>query len=117
MEQRQYMVFNTSEINMVNFAEVLQTSANTLVKTVDGTKTFVKWEKPAASVEYQLQYEVDEDGMPYQAEQTSITAEDSNYIPSSIAALTTKEGPFTQAEMKTLLSRPEWTNYDFNNRA
>lgn len=43
-ENRKFMIFNVSEINIINFSEVLQTSENTLRKSVDGTKTFVKWD-------------------------------------------------------------------------
>jgi len=38
------MIFNVSEINKINFDFVMETSADTLRKSVDGTKTFVKWE-------------------------------------------------------------------------
>lgn len=41
---RQYVIFNVSEINKVDFDSVMETSKNTLRKSVDGTKTFVKWE-------------------------------------------------------------------------
>lgn len=116
MENRQYMIFNMSEINLINFAEVLQSSENTLMKSVDGTKAFVKWEKPAANKEYQSQYEVDEDGMPYAVEINVIEEDYSSYVPSSIAALQTKEGPFTHSDMQSILSRPEWKEYNFNDR-
>ena len=35
-----------SEIPLVDFNSVMETSAETLRKSVDGTKTFVKWESP-----------------------------------------------------------------------
>jgi hypothetical protein len=38
------MIFNTSELNKINFNEVLETSEETVRKSIDGTKTFVKWE-------------------------------------------------------------------------
>ena len=38
------MVFNVSELPNINFDEVLETSAETVRKSVDETKTFVKWE-------------------------------------------------------------------------
>jgi hypothetical protein len=41
--EKNYTIFNVSEINNINFAEVLETSAETLRKSVDGNKTFVKW--------------------------------------------------------------------------
>jgi hypothetical protein len=37
------MIFNISEIGIINFEEVLETSPDTVRKSVDGTKTFVKW--------------------------------------------------------------------------
>ena len=43
---RQFLIFNVSEIPLVDFNSVMETSAETLRKSVDGTKTFVKWESP-----------------------------------------------------------------------
>ena len=43
-EHRSYMIFNVSELGSINFDLVLETSAETVRKSVDGTKTFVKWE-------------------------------------------------------------------------
>jgi hypothetical protein len=45
-EDRSFLIFNVSEINKVNFNEVLETSADTLRKSVDKTKTLIKWEDP-----------------------------------------------------------------------
>ena len=39
-----YMIFNVSELSSINFQDVLETSSETVRKSVDGTKTFVKWE-------------------------------------------------------------------------
>jgi hypothetical protein len=41
---REYMIFNVSEIDNVDFTQVLETSKETVRKSVDETKTFVKWE-------------------------------------------------------------------------
>lgn len=38
------MVFATNELNKIDFAQVLETSAETVRKSVDSTKTFVKWD-------------------------------------------------------------------------
>lgn len=38
------MIFGVSELPNVNFSEVLETSAETVRKSADGSKTFVKWE-------------------------------------------------------------------------
>jgi hypothetical protein len=43
-EQRQFMIFNVSELTNINFSEVLETSIDTVRKSVDETKTFVKWD-------------------------------------------------------------------------
>lgn len=77
-ENREFMIFNVSELPNIDFTQVLETSAETVRKSVDGTKTFVKW-----------------DGVE---------------IPSSVAALTTKEGPYTYDEILVILATPEWTD-------
>ena len=41
--ERNFMIFNVSEIDKINFDEVLESSAQWLRKSVDETKTFVKW--------------------------------------------------------------------------
>ena len=72
------MIFNVSELPNVDFTQVLETSINTVRKSVDETKTFVKWDGEA--------------------------------IPSSVDALTTKEGPYTYDQILTILATEEWTN-------
>ena len=41
---RQYVVFNATEVNKIDFSQVMETSADTLRYSIDGTKTFVKYE-------------------------------------------------------------------------
>ena len=43
-ENREFMIFNVSELDQINFTQVHETSAETVRKSVDGTKTFVKWD-------------------------------------------------------------------------
>jgi hypothetical protein len=38
-----FCIFSLTELNLINFNEVLETSINTVRKSLDGTKTFVKW--------------------------------------------------------------------------
>ena len=76
-ENREFMIFNVSELPNIDFTQVHETSADTVRKSVDGTKTFVKW-----------------DGA----------------TPSSVDALTTKEGPYTYDEILAILATPEWTD-------
>lgn len=42
-DNRQYVIFDVSELDKINFNEVLETSAETVRRSIDGTKTFVKW--------------------------------------------------------------------------
>ena len=77
-ETRQFMIFNVSELGTVDFSQVLETSQDTVRRSIDETKTFVKWEGET--------------------------------IPSSVNSLTTKEGPYTYTEIKTILSGTEWTS-------
>lgn len=41
---RNFMIFSTSETGSIDFTEVLETSAETLRLSVDGSKSFVKWD-------------------------------------------------------------------------
>ena len=43
-EHRNFMIFNASELDSVDFTQVLETSKDTVRKSIDETKTFVKWE-------------------------------------------------------------------------
>ena len=43
-DHRNFMIFNVSELGTIDFNEVLETSEGTVRKSVDETKTFVKWE-------------------------------------------------------------------------
>jgi hypothetical protein len=41
---RKYIIFSTSELDKINFDEVFETSAETVRKSLNQTKTFVKWD-------------------------------------------------------------------------
>ena len=43
-DQRNFAIFSLTEIDKINFTQVLETSADTLRKSVDDTKSFVKWD-------------------------------------------------------------------------
>jgi hypothetical protein len=43
-ETRHYVIIPTTEINNINFSEVLETAPGTCRYSVDGTLTFVKYE-------------------------------------------------------------------------
>jgi len=40
---RTYLIIPTSELSKVDFSQVCETSADTVRKSVDETKTFIKW--------------------------------------------------------------------------
>jgi hypothetical protein len=43
-ENRKYVVLSYSDIDQVDFTQVMETSAETVRRSVDGTLTFVKYE-------------------------------------------------------------------------
>jgi hypothetical protein len=43
-EDRNFMIFNVSELSNIDFSQVLETSIDTVRKSIDETKTFVKWD-------------------------------------------------------------------------
>lgn len=43
-EERNFMIFNVSELDSIDFNAVLETSSETVRKSVDETRTFVKWD-------------------------------------------------------------------------
>jgi len=74
---REFMIFNVSELDKINFTQVHETSIDTVRTSLDETLTFVKWDGD---------------------------------VPSSVAALTTKQGPYTYMEILEILQGPEWTS-------
>tara|TARA_S200002703_G_C3755888_1_gene232565 strand:+ start:120 stop:359 length:240 start_codon:yes stop_codon:yes gene_type:complete len=77
MATRNYVIFNVSELSSIDFDEVLETSAQTVRKSIDETLTFVKYEGD---------------------------------MPSSVSSLTTKQGPYSNGEILTILSGDAWTD-------
>jgi hypothetical protein len=43
-ENREFMIFNVSELDKIDFNQVHETSKDTLRYSKDGLKTFVKWD-------------------------------------------------------------------------
>ncbi len=44
LNNRHYVIFNCTELDTINFNQVLETSIDTVRKSVDLTQTFVKFE-------------------------------------------------------------------------
>jgi hypothetical protein len=80
-EQREYLIFPVTSLQYVEFDQVLETSSLTVRKSVNGLKTFVKWNGPDIP---------DCVGILYLKGGT--------------------EGPYTHDEMLTILATPEWTD-------
>ena len=80
-ENRNYLIIPVSELNKVDFNTVLETSAETVRKSVDGTKTFIKWDDSV------------NDTPP----------------PEFVENILNAEGPYTHSEILDILSTPEWT--------
>ena len=43
-DQRHYVIIPYSEVEVIDFDQVLETNANTVRKSIDGAKTFIKYE-------------------------------------------------------------------------
>ena len=43
-ENRKFMIFAVSELSQIDFSQVLETSIATVSKSIDETKTYVKWD-------------------------------------------------------------------------
>lgn len=41
---RKFMIFSVTELDQIDFTQVLETSIDTVRKSIDGSKTFVKWD-------------------------------------------------------------------------
>jgi hypothetical protein len=40
-----YMILSASEVNAIDFMEVMDQSAESLIRSKDGSKVYVKWER------------------------------------------------------------------------
>ena len=43
-ENRKYLIFPVSQLDVIDFTQVGETSAETVRKSINETKTFVKWD-------------------------------------------------------------------------
>ena len=71
---REFMIFNVSELNKINFDEVLETSVDTVRKSSDD-KTFVKWDGETPQCVLDL---TTKEG-PYTYEEILVILEDNNW--------------------------------------
>ena len=125
-ENRKYVVFNASESGSIQFyepathnesgsllteataSEVLETSAETLRLSVDGSKSFIKYERAPAIAE--VLYEegnIIPSGSEVGDLKTVAVAEEE--VPASIAGLSSKSEEYTHSEIMNVLTGSEWS--------
>jgi len=86
---RHYIIFDCTELGTIDFNQVIETSINTVRKSVDESQALVK---------YDYNIYLDENGV------------ENFTIPASVEALTTKSQPYSYEEILTILSGPDWTD-------
>lgn len=105
---RKYMIFNISELNLIDFTEVLETSADTVRTSVSGAKSFVKWDERSIIIPQPPVSENAAEGeTPTEPTPPYVQPE---LIPASVKTLVTKEGPYTHAQFISILNTAEWTD-------
>ena len=126
-ENRKYVIFNTTESGSIQFnepatynesgsilteataSEVLETSTETLRLSVDGSKTFVKYDRAPAQAE--ILYE-EGDMLPSGSSvgDVKIPAAAEEEIPASVAGLSSKSEEYSHSEILALLTGSEWVS-------
>ena len=124
-ENRKYVIFDTTESGSIQFnepatynasgsilteataSEVLETSVTTLRLSVDGSKTFVKYDRAPAQAEI-LYKEGDmlPSGSSVGDVKTAAVAEEE--IPASVAGLSSKSEEYSHSEIRNILTGSEW---------
>lgn len=56
MTERQYLIIKWSDNHLIDFSQVEITAPETLHKSLDGSKTFIKWDSQAPSFIDQLSW-------------------------------------------------------------
>lgn len=59
MNDRVFVIFDVSELSKIDFSQVLETSADTVRRSVNGKKTFVKWDGDVPSCVLSLNTKTD----------------------------------------------------------
>lgn len=100
-ENRRWLVIPTTEIKNVDFNQILEFSPETLRYSVDGTKTFVKYDVNVVTERQENKYINPETGEEY-----IVIIDPGVYGRPSIYNGIFPE--YNHAEILTLLSTPEW---------
>jgi len=101
---RRYLIINTDELDRVDFGAVAETSADTVRKSTDQTKTFVKWN-------YLGHYgsAMNEDGVEEEVEILPSFVSGVG-LSSERVAISTYQGPYSHSEILEILSGEDWTS-------
>lgn len=102
-DNRRYLIIPTSVTSSVDFNQVHETSAETLRLSIDGSKTFVKYEVTEVTASYTESFEDPETGEP-----TENVVEAGIYGRPSIYSDSYPE--YTHSEILTILTGSEWTS-------
>lgn len=101
-ENRRWLVIPTNITGSINFDQVLQSNAQTLRLSVDGTKTFVKYEINVVLEDYTVTVP-----NPQTGEESSYTVYAGTYGRPDFYS---EEYPeYTHEQILELLATPEWT--------
>jgi hypothetical protein len=99
---RNFLIFPVTELPKVDFSQVCETSEETVRKSVDGTKTFVKWDQaPFDPTPYEI--------INAETNQVEIIYPQPPQPPAFIANIVGAEGPYAYAEILEILNTPEWS--------
>ena len=101
-QNRRWLVIPTNMIGSIEFDQVLEASPNTLRLSVDGTKTFVKYEINVVPDDYTVTVPNPETG-----EESSYTVHAGTYGRPDIYS--TEYPEYNHEEILQLLATPEWT--------
>lgn len=102
-DNRRYLIIPTSVTSSVDFNQVHETSAETLRLSIDGSKTFVKYEVTEVTASYTESYPDTETG-----EMIETTIEAGVYGRPSIYSDSYPE--YTHSEILSILTGSEWTS-------
>ena len=108
IENRRWVIFDTSETGSIDFSQVMETSVNTLRLNNSGSQTFVKWNRIAAVEE--VLYADDDDDIPVDKSvgDVRIAATASIDTPACVLSLSTKSQEYTHGEILNVLTGSEW---------
>ena len=108
IENRRWVIFDTSETGSIDFSQVMETSVNTLRLNNSGSQTFVKWNRIAAVEE--VLYADDDDDIPVDKSvgDVRIAATASIDTPACVLSLSTKSQEYTHSEILNVLTGSEW---------